>query len=199
MFKIYSNEIPGLASIPDLGLPPFYWPKSWILRKWGTLMIWSGLKRAWTSSQCRKKRVLSRCICICGSFQGYGIDQRGRKAAYGCTTMLLWICFHLVFNGAVRNGEGIAATSWYETLINHFKQRTPLILKSLQQSRYTLANAKERKDLRQYVQDIVNHAWAAQIDSIYDQRFIAWQNLDWQFRLHIREPTTSTAIQKFHN
>ena len=89
--------------------------------------------------------------------------------------------------------------AWYETLITHFKQRAPLILKSLQQSRYTLANAKEMKDLRQYVQEIVNHARAAQIDSIYDQRFMAWQNLDWQFRLHIREPTTSKTIQKFHN
>lgn len=71
--------------------------------------------------------------------------------------------------------------AWYETLIARFKQRTPLVLKSLQQSRYTMANAKEKKDPRQFVQDIVRHARAAQIDSVYNQLSMAWQDLDWQF------------------
>lgn len=89
--------------------------------------------------------------------------------------------------------------AWYETLIARFKQRTPLALKSLQQSRYTMANAKEKKDPRQFVEDIVRHARAAQIDSVYNQLSMAWQNLDWQFRLHIPEPTTNTTIQQFLN
>lgn len=71
--------------------------------------------------------------------------------------------------------------AWYKTLIARFKQRTPLVLKSLQKSRYTMANAKEKKDPRQFVQDIVRHARAAQIDSVYNQLSTAWQNLDWQF------------------
>ena len=89
--------------------------------------------------------------------------------------------------------------AWYETLIARFQQRTQVALKSLQQSRYTMANAKERKDPRQFVQEIVRYARAAQIDSIYNQLSMAWQNLDWQFRLHISVPTTSTTIQQFLN
>lgn len=89
--------------------------------------------------------------------------------------------------------------AWYETLITRFKQRTPLALKSLQQSKYTMADAKEKKDPRQFVQDIIRYARAAQINSVYNQLSMAWKNLDWQFRLHISEPTSSTTIQQFLN
>lgn len=87
--------------------------------------------------------------------------------------------------------------AWCETLVTRFKQRTPLALKSLQEAKYTMANAKEKKDPRQFVQEIVRHARAAQITSVYNQLSMAWQNLDWQFRLHIPEPTTQTTLQQF--
>lgn len=86
---------------------------------------------------------------------------------------------------------------WYEALTARFKLRTPQALKRLQQAKYTFTDAKERKDPRHFVQDIVRHARAAQIESVYHQLSMAWQNLDWQFRLHIPEPTSHTTLQKF--
>lgn len=58
--------------------------------------------------------------------------------------------------------------AWYETLITCFKQRTPLAFKSIQQSKYTMEDAKEKKDPRQFVQDIIRYARAAQISSVYN-------------------------------
>ena len=52
------------------------------------------------------------------------------------------------------------------TLITRFKQRTPLALKSLQEAKYTMANAKEKKDPRQFVQDIARYARAAHNTSV---------------------------------
>ena len=62
-----------------------------------------------------------------------------------------------------------------------------------------MANAKEKKDPLQFVhvQDIARYARAAQITSVYNQLSMAWQNLDWQFQLHIPEPTTQTTLQQF--
>lgn len=45
--------------------------------------------------------------------------------------------------------------AWYETQITCFKQRTPLAVKSIQQSKYTMGDAKEKKDPRQFVQNII--------------------------------------------
>lgn len=33
--------------------------------------------------------------------------------------------------------------------------------------------------------------------SVYNQLIIAWNNLDWQFRVHIAEPKEDTTIQEF--
>lgn len=86
---------------------------------------------------------------------------------------------------------------WYEALIAQFKQRTPQALKSLQQAKYTFRDAKDRKEPRHFVQDIIRHARAAQTESVYHQLSMAWQNIDWQFILHFPEPTANTSLQKF--
>lgn len=83
--------------------------------------------------------------------------------------------------------QRVDLVSGYEILIARFKQRTPLTLKSLEETRHTMTNAKKTKDPRQFVQNVVRYARAAQIDSVYNQLSMAWQNLDWQIRLHIAE------------
>lgn len=45
--------------------------------------------------------------------------------------------------------------AWYETLITCFKQRTPLAVKNIQQTKYTMGDANEKKYPRQFVQNII--------------------------------------------
>lgn len=86
---------------------------------------------------------------------------------------------------------------WYITLTARFKERTPLALAKMQASRYTMADARDRKDPRFYVQDVMRYAKAANLTSVQNQLSMAWNNLDWEFRLHIPEPTSVTTIQDF--
>ncbi len=88
-------------------------------------------------------------------------------------------------------------SSWYQAMINRFKQRTPMALASLQQSRYTMTDAQSGKDPRLFAQDIFRSAKAANMESIHNQLTIAWNNLDWRFRANIPEPTATTSVRKF--
>ena len=38
---------------------------------------------------------------------------------------------------------------------------------------------------------------AAQITSVYNQLMFTWNNLDWQFQVHISKPKKSTTMQDF--
>lgn len=86
---------------------------------------------------------------------------------------------------------------WYLLLISRFKERTPLALAKLQTAHYTMTDAKDRKDPRVFVQNIIRYAKAANLTTVHNQLAMAWNNLDWEFRLHIPEPTEATTIELF--
>lgn len=86
---------------------------------------------------------------------------------------------------------------WHDLLITRFKERTPLALIKMQAARYTMTDAKARKDPRAYVQDFTRFPRAANLTSVHNQLSMAWNNLDWEFRLHIPEPTSDTSLQQF--
>ena len=88
---------------------------------------------------------------------------------------------------------------WYTQLITRFKKRTSDALYALQVEKYTIANAREGKSPRIYAQSLFRHAKTAQITSVYNRLMIAWNNLDWQFRVHIPEPKEDTTMQDFLN
>ena len=86
---------------------------------------------------------------------------------------------------------------WYTKLIARFKERTSNALHALQVEKYTIADARERKSPRIYAQSLFRHAKAAQMTSVYNQLMIAWNNLDWRFRVHVPELKEDTTIQDF--
>ncbi len=60
-----------------------------------------------------------------------------------------------------------------------------------------IANARDGKSPCIYTQLLFCHTKTAQMTSIYNQLMIAWNNLDWQFQVHIPEPKEDTTIQDF--
>jgi hypothetical protein len=88
-------------------------------------------------------------------------------------------------------------TSWYQVMINRFKQRTSIALITLQQSRYFMTDARSDKNSRLYAQDIFRSIKVANMNSIHNQLTIAWNNLDWQFRINISKSIVTTSIRKF--
>jgi hypothetical protein len=89
--------------------------------------------------------------------------------------------------------------SWYQIMINRFKKRTSLTLSALQNSKYSLSNARFEKDLRLFAQQIFRSIKTANMNSIHNQLIIAWNNLDWRFRANISESIAITSIRKFLN
>lgn len=67
---------------------------------------------------------------------------------------------------------------WYKFLRDRFKERTPLALVKMQAARYTMADARGRRDPRAFVQDVIRHAKAANLTSVHNQLTMAWNNLD---------------------
>jgi hypothetical protein len=87
--------------------------------------------------------------------------------------------------------------SWYQVMINRFKQRTSTALITLQQSRYTMSDARSGKDSRLFAQNIFRSAKAINMKSIHNQLIIAWNNLNWRFRVNILELTIIINVRKF--
>ena len=86
---------------------------------------------------------------------------------------------------------------WYTQLITWFKEKTLDALHALQVEKYTTVNAQEEKSPCIYAQSLFCHAKAAQMTFLYNQLMIAWNNLDWQFRVYIPEPKKDTTMQNF--
>lgn len=86
---------------------------------------------------------------------------------------------------------------WEESLIERFKERVPIALAKLQTAKYTMNDARERRDPRAFVQDFIRYAKAANLTSVLNQLSMAWYSLDWEFRIHISEPTERTTIKQF--
>lgn len=93
--------------------------------------------------------------------------------------------------------RGTNLSGWYEAMIHRFKERTPVALASLHRARYTMSDARDRKDPRTFVQDIIRHSKAANFTSVQNQLTLAWNGLDLKFRLHVAEPTPTTTVRKF--
>jgi hypothetical protein len=87
--------------------------------------------------------------------------------------------------------------SWYQVMINRFKQRTSIILITLQQSHYTMSDARSNKNLRLFAQNIFRSVKAVNMKSIHNQLIIAWNNLNWRFRINIFELTIIINVRKF--
>ena len=87
---------------------------------------------------------------------------------------------------------------WCTVLINQFKERCSKALRKLQSERYTITDARDGRSPRSYVQNIIRHAKAADMNTL-NQLTMAWNNLAFDFRRDIPEPTASTSINTFMN
>lgn len=113
-----------------------------------------------------------------------------------CGSALIWYFTELSneVKEMLRDGT---LDQWRQKLIDRFKERTPIALAKLQSAKYTMNDARDFKDPCAFVQDVMRHAKAANFTSVLNQLLMAWYNLDWEFRLHISEPTTETTVADF--
>ena len=87
--------------------------------------------------------------------------------------------------------------NWYNVLIKRFKERVSAALNYLQSIKYTFENARKHKDFRVFAQNLFKHVKIADLNSVYNQLVLIWNNLNWQFRQHVSQFTEQTTIQAF--
>ncbi len=85
---------------------------------------------------------------------------------------------------------------WYTTLINRFKTRTSVALSQMAGQTYGLADIRHTSP-RAFVQQMLHLAKSAQMDSVYNQLAIIWNQFIVSLRQHIPKPQPRTTIGRF--
>lgn len=72
-----------------------------------------------------------------------------------------------------------------------------ILLHILQIEKYTTTDAQGGKNSHIYVQSLFRHSKTTQKTLVYNQLMIAYNNLNWRFRVYISEPKEDITIQDF--
>ncbi len=96
-----------------------------------------------------------------------------------------------------RGLRNASVDEWCETLVEKFKERTSVALQHLQTEHYTINDARQGRTPRSFAQNMLRHAKAAHMTSVYNQLSLAWNNLALEFRRDIPEPTMATTLSQF--
>ena len=82
-------------------------------------------------------------------------------------------------------------------MVEKFKERTAVALQRLQAEHYNMSDARQGRSPRSFAQNMLRHAKAAMMTSVYNQLSLVWNNLGLEFRRDIPEPTLTTTIGQF--
>ena len=86
---------------------------------------------------------------------------------------------------------------WYSTLMRRWKENTNVALGKLTNEKYTLSDARNRREPAEYVHAVIRHAKNADIDSVRNQLTFAHQGITSQLRVFVDAPGVDTTITAF--
>ena len=84
---------------------------------------------------------------------------------------------------------------WIKLLIRRFKENTGEAVKLMYSEKFTMSDALNNADPRDFAQSIFRHARAAELGDA--QLIVTWNNLAPSFRNAIPQPTTNTSVHTF--
>ena len=86
---------------------------------------------------------------------------------------------------------------WCNALLARFKELPGVALSHLTSEKYTLADARARREPADYVQAIIRHAKSANIDAVVNQLTFAHQGIAAELRVFIDPPSPTTTVASF--
>src|SRR4051794_26619020 len=89
----------------------------------------------------------------------------------------------------LRGDDGLGINLWVDALIKRFHPHRSVALAALTFEKYTVQDARNRRETADYLQAILRHAKGAGIESEYNQLTFAWNGLDPELRVFIQQPT----------
>lgn len=93
--------------------------------------------------------------------------------------------------------EGNGIEDWCQTLSKRFKEPTGVALAHLTTEKYTMNDARNRREPAAYVQSIIRHAKAAEIESTQNQLTFAYQGIVAELRAFIDPPQADSTVGSF--
>lgn len=86
---------------------------------------------------------------------------------------------------------------WCSAITKRFKESTGVALHHLTSEKYSLHDARTRREPAAYVQAILRHAKSANIDSVENQLTFAYQGIAAELRAFVDPPTSTSTIASF--
>lgn len=86
---------------------------------------------------------------------------------------------------------------WVKALVQRFKEAPNVAMRKLNAEKYTVADARNNKNVRSYVTTVMRHARAVELDKPIQQLSQAYNNLDPQLRPFVNRPNHATTVREF--
>ncbi len=96
----------------------------------------------------------------------------------------------------LRAGEN-GVDEWCSALVSRWKEPTGVALEKLTSEKYTLQDARNRREPAQYVHAVIRHAKGANIDSVANQLTFVRQGIAPELRVFIDPPTPTTTVSEY--
>lgn len=86
---------------------------------------------------------------------------------------------------------------WCSAITRRFKESTGVALHNLTSEKYSLHDARTRREPAAYVQAILRHAKSANIDNVENQLTFVYQGIAAELRAFVDPPSATTSIASF--
>ena len=86
---------------------------------------------------------------------------------------------------------------WCKVLLKRFKESTGVALAHLTAEKYTLANARSKREPSGYVQAVIRHAKSANINNVENQLTFAYQGIVADLQAFVDPPSATMSVSSF--
>lgn len=86
---------------------------------------------------------------------------------------------------------------WERKLTERFKEQASIATASLLREKYTMYDAQQQREPREYAQKIIRHAKSAELTSIFNQLNVIYNGIDVEFRQVLKKPTNTTNLDTY--
>ena len=112
-------------------------------------------------------------------------------------TALMWYTTELSELEKLGLRAGDDVEQWCKTLTKRFKESTGVALNHLTAEKYSVADARNKREPAGYVQSVIRHAKAANIDNVENQLTFAHQGIAAELRAFVDAPSETTTVASF--
>ena len=94
-------------------------------------------------------------------------------------------------------GDADSVKEWCDALMTRFRENTNVALGNLNTEKYTLQDARSRREPAGYIQAVIRHCKSAEIEGIKNQLSFAYHGITSELRAFVNPPDNDTTVSLF--